>query len=274
MADERKKRDLSHVEFAEHPPKWVKQSDVSFIRETEDIREVIRFFVVNSPCANVSARGIDLTKYNWREKNPPKDKYLYNRLLSVAELFENDSLFIGESVDTTKDLFSTAGMKDDFWRKYTSNRIAIVNGGNLIMTIFKVIRNCFAHCRFTVVSHNVDYIIAMENGVASGERFEVKGRLILKLSTLVEWIRIIKEEHSDAEEHERSIAIQVEAALMNVIRVHGNEKIYEIIDKVPFDKSIVKEAKKRLITNGVIEYSSKEKKWIIVSEEENEQTNS
>lgn len=274
MADEKRKRDLSHVEFAEHPPKWVKPSDVSFIRENEDIREVIRFFVVNSPCANVSAREIDLTEYNWREKNPPKDKYLYNRLLSVAELVENDSLFIGESVDTTKDLFSTAGMKDDFWRKYTSNRIAIVNGGNLIMTIFKVIRNCFAHCRFTIIPYNDVFVIAMENGLASADRFEVKARLILKLSTLVEWVRIVKEEHNEEEKYERKNAIQVETALLDVIRLHGHEKIDDIIEKVSFDKLIVKEAKKRLITNGVIEYSPKKKKWIILSEKENGQTDS
>ena len=231
MDDGKKKRDLSHVEFAEHPPKWVKPFDISFIRENEDIREVINFFVVNSPCANVSARGIDLTAYNWKEKNPPKGKYLYDRLLSVADLVENESLFIGESVDKTKELFSTASMQDDFWQKYTSNRIAIVNGGNLIMTIFKVIRNCFAHCRFTIISINNDYIIAMENGVASKERFEVKGRLILKLSTLVEWVRIIKEGHSEAEEKERNYYSKIENAILELIRNNGHEDIKSIIKK-------------------------------------------
>ena len=119
-----------------------------------------------------------------------------------------------------------------------------------------------------------DFVVAMENGLASADHFEVKARLVLKLSTLVEWVRIVKEEHGEEEEYERKIAIQVETALLNVIRLHGNEKIDDIIEKVSFDKLIVKEAKKRLITDGVIEYSRKKKKWIILSEEENGQTDS
>ena len=268
------KRDLSNVEFAEHPPKWVKPSDLSFIKENDDIKGVIDFFVVHSPCINVSARGLDLTKHLWKESNPPKNKYLYNRLLSVANLKENDTLFIGESAEKTKDLFQAANMDVDFWNKYTTNRIALINSGNLIMTIFRVIRNCFAHCRFTVIPYNDDHIIAMENGIASADRFEVKARLILKLSTLVEWVRIVKEEHSEEEGYERKLAIQVENELLDVIRLYGHEKINDIIEKVSFDKKTVKEAKKRLITNEIIKYSRKKKKWIIVSEDEDEQTNS
>ena len=266
MAEEKKKRDISHVEFADHPPTWVKMSDLTFVKRNNDMQTVLDFFVVHSPCSNVSARGIDLTAYNWSDNNPPKGKYLYNKILSVADLVENQTLFIGEGVDKTKDLFIQAGMDSDFWNKISSNRIALVPNGNLIMTIFKIIRNCFAHCRFTIVPLNDDFLIAMENGVAKANRFEVKSRMILKLSTLIEWIRIIKEDYSEAEKQEQQYAKQVEAALLDVIRNNDYQDTDDMISKVDYSRKDVKAAKKRLITLKIIEYSRKEKRWVILSE--------
>ena len=269
----KEKRDVSQVEFAENPPKWVKESDIDLIKGNDDIKSVIEFFVVNSPCANVSARGVDLTQYLWNEKNPPKNKYLYNSLLSAADLIENESLFIGEGADKTQVLFKTSGMGKDFYERYTTNRIALLSGGNLIIDIFRVIRNCFAHCRFTIISLEDDYIIAMENGTAAGKHFEVKARLLLKLSVLIEWIRIIKEDYYKENEYNKKIESEIDGTLLDVIREYGDYKTDEIIEKVPYPKSDVIKAKKRLVGKGLIHYSRKEKRWMVFLEETNGKTN-
>lgn len=264
MADKKKEQDLYCVEFAEHPPLWVKESDLAFINENQDVKDVIRFFVVNSPCPNVSARGIDLTQYNWEDKNPPKDGYLYNKLLSVAGLVENKTLFVHKKADKTKELFAQANMSENFWHEITSNRIAIINSGNLIQTIFRMIRNCFAHCRFTIIHQENDYLVAMENGVAAKENFNVKGRIVLKLSTMIEWIRIVKEGYIEAENIEQQHAQQIEKALLDVIRRKDYTDTRDMIKKVNFKKKEVEAAKCRLITQGIIKYSRSEKKWIIL----------
>lgn len=266
MVDKEKAKDLSCIEFAEHPPFWVKESDLAFINENQDIKDVIKFFVVNSPCPNVSARGIDLTQYGWKEKNPSKGSYLYNRLLAAAGLMENETLFVHGKADKTKELFLEAKMSENFCCEVSTNRIAIINGGNLIITIFRAIRNCLAHCRFTITAQDGVFLLAMENGVATKDRLKVKARIVLKLSTMMEWVRIIREDCVKAEENERRYATQVENMLLNIIQSGDYTNTRDMIKKLNCKKSDAEAAKKRLLTQGIIKYSQSEKKWIIIEE--------
>ena len=271
MEKETEIKGITNIEIAEHPPTWIKAADIAFIRNNDAIKDVIDFFVVYSPCANVSARGMDLTQYYWKEKNPTKGKYLYNKILSTAGLVENETLFFSESLSNTEELFARARMGKDFCQAYTDNRVALVSNGNLIMSIFRAIRNCLAHCRFTIILDYEDPIIAMENGEPigkekEGKQFQVKARMLLKLSTLKEWIRIVKEDHAKADEEELIYEKEVEKSLLEAIRNENYSNTDDLISKINYSKNDVKDAKKKLISRDIIKYSRKEKRWIILSE--------
>ena len=57
-----KKVDKNKLEYGNHPPEWITSKEIAYI---EEIGEIIRFFVVNSPCKGISARGMTFEEYGW-----------------------------------------------------------------------------------------------------------------------------------------------------------------------------------------------------------------
>ena len=138
----KRKVDKGKLELSVAVPKWVRPIEACGI--DEEVLKIVRFFVVNSPCKGVSARGIGLQSYGWKDQNPPKNGYLQNRLLEVANLEMNRNLFIGSKREDMKKVFADASMGSDFCDAFSSNRAAFLSSKNLITDLFRAIRNSFA----------------------------------------------------------------------------------------------------------------------------------
>lgn len=65
---------------------------------------------------------------------------------------------------------------------------------NDFLSICYHIRNALAHGRFAMysLSNNADTMFVLEDGVKKGSEFQVRSRMILKQSTLLNWIKIIE----------------------------------------------------------------------------------
>lgn len=260
--------DRNKLEYASHPPSWV--IPLRDMRFEDGEREVIEFFLVSTPCKYLSAREVLLTAYGWESDVPAKDGYLCRRLMEVAGLREHQNFFVGSRREDMKRVFLDAQMGEAFYEKHVGNRVAYLANGNLIMSLFRVIRNSFAHSRFNVVSIEGERYFVMENGLVAGDTFEVKARLLLRSSTLLKWIDVIENESSIAiaekrqkeedarKEHEALLSAAVEA--MQGGKIAKKEDFAEVlrIDKRQIGK-LVNELKRE---HGA-EYSRSEHRWMV-----------
>lgn len=254
--------DKSKLEFASHPPAWARELTEE---EETSIREIYKFFVVNTPCKDISALSIPLTKYGWDDDTPPKDGYLQKRILESAGLDLGTTLFIGTQREDMKELFGTAAMDAAFGDTYDTNRIAILNDGNLLMALFRNLRNAFAHCRFTLKKLPEDVLFIMENGAVSGSNCEIKSRMLIKKSTFVEWIHIIT---TEADTEKAVIKAEQDAFANNIVSIVSSKEIKSIAqlaEEMGIEVSVIEKFTRN--NRDMIEYSRHEKKWILCSSE-------
>ena len=254
--------DKTKLEFGAHPPVWCNALSVE---EEETIKEIYKFFVVNTPCKDVSAMSVPISSYGWTEDTPPKDGYLQKRICEAAGLVKDSNLFIGNEREDMKALFTAAAMDESFTDKYTENRIAILINGNLLMELFRNIRNSFAHCRFCLKKVEGDMIFAMENGAVNGSTCEIKSRMIIKKSTFEEWIRIIKNE---AATEKALLKAEQEKLKQDIIATVSNEEVRSIAQLATLigtEENVINSFNKN--NKGIIEYSRHEKKWVLSAPE-------
>lgn len=250
-------------EYAPHPPDWVKHTDIDEL--SDDWKKIIEFFVLYSPCENVSARGKPLSVYGWKDKNPPKEGYLYRRLMESANLVENTSYFTCNKQDEEKDLFSKAHLEADFMNYCNKNEVAYLLNGNEVMCLFKTIRNGFAHGRFTFVNVGQSTYVAMENGVASAGFFEVKARLFLSKETLQKWINIVENESAiEREQSEKELTEKIKK-IIDSVKQGDNKSAEAIASATGLPDGDVRKILNELKNSNNITYSRKASGWVLIS---------
>ena len=158
--------DKSKLEYASHPPEWI--LPLSDLELSGSERETIDFFLVTSPCKGVSARGVPLTSYGWDRDTPEKNGYLQNRLMKSANLRESENFFVGTKREDMKAVFNDAAMDNAFYEKHFDNRIAFLASGNTVLSLFRAVRNSFAHSRFNVIDIGSERFFIMENEIPNG----------------------------------------------------------------------------------------------------------
>ena len=110
-----KKVDKNKLEYGNHPPEWITSKEIAYI---EEIGEIIRFFVVNSPCKGISARGMTFEEYGWSSKQLKNDGCLHKRLFEIANLSENETFFSCEKKQKCEETFihNIKKTESQFWR--------------------------------------------------------------------------------------------------------------------------------------------------------------
>lgn len=160
----------------------------------DGLKKIILFYVINTPCVKESSSGIPMSDYGWN-KNVWQDGKLRNKLLSVANLAKDKTLFAGEKISDMKSVFENASMKKGFHKQRETEKIAFYKTSkyrNEMMSIFQHIRNSLAHGRLAMYDcDNDDVMFVLEDGVPKSTYFQVRSRMIIKKSTLLKWIDII-----------------------------------------------------------------------------------
>lgn len=186
-----KKQPNGH-EIAPVNPNWIKRK-VPDSYADEGLQKIILFFVINTPCSELSSSSIAIETYGWNKSVWVNDK-LKNKLSSVAELKRGSTFVVAKKRDDMKAACKQANLSKGFHAQRDIERIVIYkNKSNEFYSVCSHIRNSLAHGRLAMYPvQNQDIVFVLEDGVKRNGLFEVRSRMVLKKTTLLEWIRIIE----------------------------------------------------------------------------------
>ncbi len=173
---------------------WIKKK-VPASYNNDELKRIVLFFVINTPCIDLSSSGICVQTYGWRNDVWKKGK-LREQLLSAAGLKTNQTFFSAKKVDALKETLKKANWAKGFHKDREIERIAMYKPirYNDFLAVCYHIRNALAHERLAMypISNSADIVFVLEDGVKKGADFQVRSRMILKRSTLLKWIDIIE----------------------------------------------------------------------------------
>lgn len=187
------------MEIAPLNPGWIKRV-VPDSYADNDLKRIVLFYVINTPCSALSSSSIPLTSYGWNKdlwkKNEPKKS-----LFDFAGLERDKTFFVAKKTNETKDMFTKASLNKKFHEKRDVEKVAIYKPSeyNEFMAILYHIRNAFAHGRLAMyaIDNSEDIVFALEDGIKRNGEFQVRSRMILKKSTLLKWIDILEKKENE-----------------------------------------------------------------------------
>ena len=101
-------------------------------------------------------------------------------------------MFIGTAVAETRALFDDAAMNDDFKRACRNERLTFYHCERAqFLSIVRHIRNRSLTGVFAVSIRDDETWLYLEDGRLSNGKLAVRARMVLKLSTLREWKRVM-----------------------------------------------------------------------------------
>lgn len=154
-----------------------------------DLFRIVVFYVFHSPCKNTSAIGKTLQEYGWSD--PWKKPYCLNEQLKQAST-NCKLIFSANKLDQMDEKLKEASLYDDFPSDLSTERICVHDcKKNQIMSMFRHIRNAFAHGRLNMREVNGECVFVMED-LGDRKKDKVSARMILRKSTLLKWIDIIE----------------------------------------------------------------------------------
>lgn len=176
-------------------PGWIKKR-VPDSYNNDELKRIVLFYVINTPCIDLSSSGIPIQRYGWESDVWKKGK-LRKQILAVANLKPNETFCKAKKTDEMKEICRKADLSKGFHSRRTIERIAIYkpNRYNDFLAICYHIRNALAHGRlamYAVPNVDNDIIFAFEDGMKKGDKFQVRSRMVLKRSTLIKWIDMIE----------------------------------------------------------------------------------
>jgi len=180
------------IETAPANPGWIKKK-VPDEYADEGLQRIILFYVINTPCIELSSSGIDISTYGW-SKDVWRNEKLKKVLFGVANLERGKSFVVAKRTTDMKQACKRAQMDKRFHDNRAVERIVIFkNKENEFLSLCSHIRNSLAHGRLAMYQGpNDEIIFALEDGIKKSGYFEVRSRMILKKSTLLNWINIIE----------------------------------------------------------------------------------
>lgn len=177
--------------LVEHAPHWVNEDKVEL--DAEDFKKIYDFFVIHTPVVRLSSRSIPLSEYGW-SKPWKKPEYL-NR--DIKDASNNPSLFYAvQKLDDIEGALNKASTYFD--STYPELEVACFynNESNQVMSCFCHLRNSLCHGRYRIFRSGEDLWIAVEDKaktkVKGRQGEKLSARMLLRLSTLMKWIEIVR----------------------------------------------------------------------------------
>lgn len=195
----------SGYEISPMSPGWIKKR-VPPEYADDSLKDLIMFFVINTPCADLSSSSIELSNYGWG-KDIWKNERLKKALFQIAGIERGSTFVVAQKTSEMKSICEKASLKKNFHKKRDKERIAIFKGRyNEFLSICYHIRNSFAHGRLAMYDYENgnNIMFVLEDGVKKNGEFQVRSRMILKKSTLIQWMYILKSGKLPAKMYRRS----------------------------------------------------------------------
>lgn len=180
------------IEIAPLNPGWIKKK-VPDEYADDGLLRIIRFYVINTPCTELSYSGKAITEYGWKKDIWKKDT-LKNILFDAANLKRGETFVVAKKTNEMRKACEIARLKKGFQQSREIERMVLYkNKKNEFLSVFYHIRNAFAHGRMAMYSSDKeDIVFVLEDGINKNESFIVRSRMILKRQTLLKWIDIIE----------------------------------------------------------------------------------
>lgn len=180
-------------ELAPLSPGWIKKR-VPDSYADDVLKELILFYVINTPVTDLSSSGIPITDYGWNKDVWKKGK-LKKELFRIANIQSKKTFFVAKKTNEMKKACKKASLSKGFHKNRDHERIVVYKGRySEFLCICYHIRNAFAHGRLAMYDcdNNKDVMFVLEDGVKKQNKFQVRSRMILRKSTLKKWMDIIK----------------------------------------------------------------------------------
>ena len=177
--------------FSQRNPSWIDWIVPERFND-QDLFKIVIFFVFHSPCANLSTMSKSLSDYGWN--TPWRKPYCLNKQLRQTASTYN-LIFSAKGYDEMEVALEKADLKDAFPSDFSRERICIYdNQGNQFLSVFYHFRNAFAHCRLNMVDVDGECVFILEDvqPKKNAEPLKVSARMILRKSTLLNWIELIE----------------------------------------------------------------------------------
>lgn len=188
------KKQTNGYELSSKNPGWIKKK-VPASYADEGLMRIVIFYVIYTPCTDLSSSGIDIASYGWG-KNVWKEERLRKTLMEQAQLEDKKTFIVTKKLDDMKNACSKANLPKGFYKKKEPERIVIYQPSRYsqFMAVFYHIRNALAHGRLAMypINDSEDIFFALEDGRDYKGDFQVRSRMLLKKSTLLRWIDIIE----------------------------------------------------------------------------------
>lgn len=157
-----------------------------------DYWAIYNFYVLYTPCEGPSYKWIPITRYGWSKKVWSQPA-LKDNLYAIADLKKGSTLCFAKKLEDIRDACRITIMGEGFHKDREIEKIAVYKGNdNEVLCIFRHIRNSFAHGRFMIYeNNNKETVYVIEDGIKKNGKLQVRARMILKKSTLLQWIEII-----------------------------------------------------------------------------------
>jgi len=174
-------------------PGWIKRRVPNKYAD-DSLKDLIMFFVINTPCTDLSSSSIELSDYGWG-KDIWKNEKLKKALFQIAGIERGSTFVVAQKTNEMKAICEKASLKKNFHKSRDVERIAIFKGRyNEFLSICYHIRNAFAHGRLAMYDYENgnDIVFVLEDGIKKNGEFQVRSRMVLRKSTLIKWMKILK----------------------------------------------------------------------------------
>lgn len=182
--------------YVKKNPDWIVKKENKYL-DDKIIRDTYEFFVIHSPCVELTARGIYLAEYGWH--NPWAKPYCLNKQLkSVMDgcgtICSANTLTKMEGEINNANLPELVVDGNGNPTNYSDKKEAICiynSKNNQFMSIWAHLRNALAHGRFTLIIIKRGKYIYAEDVIQWKYKTVLTARLCLRMTTLEKWISLI-----------------------------------------------------------------------------------
>ena len=157
------------------------------VYSNKNFQRILDFYLFNCPVENTSVRSKTFNEYGWETKHfSVLSKKLRNASDSKIRFHRVPVNSIYDALLSTNQLTKI---------NFDEETVIYHDSSNSMDTLFSAIRNAFAHGSYQLKTYNKTRYYCFENRQTGNKNYfdkEIRARIVLKESTLLNWIQIIE----------------------------------------------------------------------------------
>ena len=247
------------ISMSEFIPKWVSKNKIVLDKKSIKIFE---FYVINTPCDNVSSRGTDMKKLGWSSNK--ELKILYEYMIEKVGLVKDKNIITVSNSGNIGNSFVKLKLNGEFYKNVKDSRFCYINDKGNLMSMLFYIRCALAHGRFAINESGGRKMYVLENIKNYNKKLSVKARFVIDEKILLDWIDIISSNKKTVENDISKIKKDIENKIKTFININIVKTESEILDYINSNiNSIYRKTVLDEMKNSIIKYDRTLKQWIV-----------